>query len=90
MSRETPQTDAAEYDNFNGVKVTPYVDADFARRLESQRNAAVEALRDCYDELKHLMEGEACDHSVGICWCSTIRALDNAAVILAAPHNEKL
>jgi hypothetical protein len=43
---ETPRTDAAEYDNFNGVKVTPYVDADFARQLETELTTATAARLD--------------------------------------------
>ena len=26
-------------------------------------------LKDAYDELVNLTDGEACDHGVGVCWC---------------------
>jgi hypothetical protein len=45
----TPLTDAAEYTNFNGAQVTPYVDAEMARDLERRLHAALareQALRE--------------------------------------------
>jgi len=40
------------------------------------------ALRDVTRELRELSRGESCDHSVGICWCETFRALETATAIL--------
>lgn len=41
------------------------------------------ALREVTAELDLLARGESCDHSVGICWCPTFRALAKAKDILA-------
>ena len=43
----------------------------------------LEAARTLRDELRLLTEGEKCDHSVGICWCATFRALEAGDAILA-------
>jgi len=46
------------------------------------RHPILIALRDVTRELANLAQNEACDHSVGICWCETHRALDKAVEIL--------
>ena len=52
----------------------------------SKRNAElVAALRELYARFKNIPDG--CDHSVGICWCPEIRALDNAAKALACAES---
>jgi hypothetical protein len=43
---ETPRTDAATYGKMNGVYVTPYVDAEFARQLETELTTATAAKLD--------------------------------------------
>ena len=48
--------------------------------LEDQNAELVVALRELYARFKNIPDG--CDHSVGICWCPEIRALDNAAKAL--------
>jgi regulator of sirC expression with transglutaminase-like and TPR domain len=51
----TPLTDAAEYTNFNGAQVTPYVDAEMARDLERRLHAALareQALRGVLELVK--------------------------------------
>lgn len=35
-------------------------------------------------ETQSLMEGEACDHSVGICYCATFDAMDTAEALIKA------
>ena len=45
--------------------------------------AVVEALKSCRNELKELVNGEACDHSVGLCFCPTFLALESAEQSLA-------
>src|SRR5690242_9959789 len=42
-------------------------------------------LKNVTDELKLFVEGEGCDHDVGICMCATFRAIENAEALLAAP-----
>jgi hypothetical protein len=42
----------------------------------------IKALRDVTHELRLLTNGEDCDHSVGICWCETQRAIEAAEAIL--------
>jgi len=64
----------------------------------AEKDAAIcgmrEALRLCVEDLKVLSKGEACEHDVNICWCSTWRALEAADLALSAapecPHKEKL
>lgn len=41
-------------------------------------------LAECVGELEILSAGEACDHSVGICWCSCFSAIEKAKRLLAA------
>ncbi len=43
----------------------------------------VEALGKVTKELTFVTEGESCDHSVGVCWCQTFRAIDDANAALA-------
>ena len=40
------------------------------------------ALRGVTDELRALVKDEDCDHSVGICWCSTFNAIECADALL--------
>ena len=46
------------------------------------RHPILIALRDVTRELYHMSEGESCDHSVGICFCETFRAIEVAHDIL--------
>jgi len=48
------------------------------RKMEVENIALTTALKACLAELSELMRGEKCDHSVGICYCSTFRAMDAA------------
>ena len=50
--------------------------------LTAERDAYKAALSDTYNELAHWAQGEDCDHSVGICMCSTKRALEAARAAL--------
>jgi hypothetical protein len=58
-----------------------------ARRHEIAANAKLIAaapdmlssLQEALEQLRQLMEGEGCDHSVGICYCATFRAMNDAA-----------
>lgn len=48
------------------------------------------ALRDLHARhSRTLKEAGGCDHSVGICWCEDIRALDDAAALLPAQTGGK-
>lgn len=42
----------------------------------------LKALADVTRELKLVVEGESCDHSVGICICEAFRAIEVAEDIL--------
>lgn len=33
-------------------------------------------LKDAKSEIEGLMDGESCDHEVGVCWCETARLLE--------------
>jgi hypothetical protein len=46
------------------------------------KHPIIGALRDVTRELLRLIEGEDCDHSVGICWCETRRTISAAETIL--------
>lgn len=50
--------------------------------LTAERDAYKAALSDTYNELAHWAQSEDCDHSVGICMCSTKRALEAARAAL--------
>jgi hypothetical protein len=57
------------------------------RNITEQDNSDVppllNALRDCVTELMTFADDASCDHSVGVCWCSFHRALDNAKKLIA-------
>jgi len=48
----------------------------------AERMNCMTIIRTLYAELEEIVKNECCDHSVGICWCSTFRALDEASAFL--------
>lgn len=55
--------------------------------MDRTERAAMQAL---VLELELLSDGEACDHAVGICWCATFRALEDAKSLLATQEERPL
>jgi glycerol-3-phosphate dehydrogenase len=51
--------------------------------LTGQQTQLVEALKSTLLELSVLTKGEMCDHGVGICWCQTFRAMEQARAAIA-------
>lgn len=49
-----------------------------ARMKRAYTQPLIEALEAVTKELREIVKGEKCDHSVGICFCATFRALDQA------------
>lgn len=58
-------------------------DFEFIVRAVNCHKELLEALKETKAELLTLTKGESCDHSVGICWCSTFRSLEFAEAAIA-------
>jgi hypothetical protein len=73
-----------------------FSDRDVARRAwEASERAAQESagnlkdlLKRSFTELVNLSEGESCDHSVNICWCSTFQLMQEIQDALKAATNK--
>lgn len=59
-------------------------------RLMAAAPDMLEALEALLLEAEELSEGEGCDHSVGICWCSYFRVLDRAREAIAKAKGEEV
>jgi hypothetical protein len=55
----TPRTDAATYGKMNGVYVTPYVDAEFARQLETELTTAMAEVEEAKRALRMVIERQS-------------------------------
>lgn len=77
-TREHEALEAQVIQEDAGMSYRDHVRFELAMDEMESRKALVTALEAVTAELRDVVKGEACDHSVGICWCETFRALELA------------
>lgn len=68
-----------QYEHSAAAVITKYREECVKAATAELRITCAELL----DELNLITKGESCDHSVGICWCKTFRAMETATALLA-------
>jgi len=97
LTRGLDITDGTYGDRIASVPLPKYT-SDARQRADAALIAAApalyRALKTVTAELKQMAQGEDCDHSVGICWCATFGAIENAESVLrdavTSPHVARL
>ena len=62
--------------------------AQYIVQCVNSHEGLVKVCQSLYEELTTILKDEDCDHSVGICWCDTFRALDDAVAALKKARGE--